>query len=952
MKKFYTMLLAAFVGMVCSLGAHAQDEGLKKIKVTLNVDRDNAVEYKIGYNGDFHTLVKGDNVVELTGYKQYGDSWSFDSIIWGAIGGFKIESIACPDDANCSVNDPYSTSNYIYMYEKSDGYVYTITTSDLSEMRTSKLNINVTDDATGLKIARKNLTSEAMTSGESTFMFDPNSELPLTITAENVPCYSVTLDDVELEANSAREYIIEPTDGQTLEITNKWPAGLKSNVTINIADEMKGAVKLQVYPDGGWTPSDVEGFVHNQANSVEAGHYYFLKFDTEGYEITSVKRNGVADDTSSHRVFVGKNDEVIDVEAKVKERFHFIINVKPGSKAKYDVQGYSDYRDLVEGENFIYPEKNYWGGYSSVYIKAADNYKITKFECVAAGDQPALPSSPTEAMMVYPNENTWSPVRTYDLETVNLDELRANTLNVTVVGSAGNILFRRKDNSPIGLATGENVIKFAEDELPLRVSPSYGAVPMYRVVLNGEAIQYDANSYVHELNVADGDKLELEAAWPADKTTAIFIDVPEEAKAVLTKIQYGTYPYTEITEWVIGEPIEIPCGNMVTLNLNTADYNVTSLSIDGQEKTGISGNVSFFLGEDPVDIKIEANKYGTYKFHITVNDPEHVGFYPGSIYGTDPYVLVAGERKEFEIDERYPTLCVKPVREWCVKSIVDANTQEVITLDYSSSFKVKDGMDLVVTVSEIEYDGKWVFWIEDINDIGTSWSSDDKNCYYYDGSENVYMTESGHNINKFATAVKQALRVSAYLSDYDQTMYAYLNNDLLKEPWSGWGYYYTYSDYKPTDGDVLRFYTKSVQPTLHAISFEVAGAQPALADGITVVTDKVKTRDDWKSGFEILTGAHIALTLPEGAEGVKISLDDADMEPDADGTYSFIASADHKVTINTPSGIANVNAADANELGAVYNMQGIKVLDAATKADLKKLPAGIYIVNGEKKVIR
>ena len=48
MKKFYTVFLLALVGMVCSFGAGAQDE-LPKVKLTLNVDRDNAVEYKVGY---------------------------------------------------------------------------------------------------------------------------------------------------------------------------------------------------------------------------------------------------------------------------------------------------------------------------------------------------------------------------------------------------------------------------------------------------------------------------------------------------------------------------------------------------------------------------------------------------------------------------------------------------------------------------------------------------------------------------------------------------------------------------------------------------------------------------------------------------------------------------------------------------------------------------------------
>ena len=66
MKKFYTVFLLALVGIVCSFGASAQDD-LPKVKLTLNVDRDNAVEYKVSYNGDWHTLSKGDKESEITG---------------------------------------------------------------------------------------------------------------------------------------------------------------------------------------------------------------------------------------------------------------------------------------------------------------------------------------------------------------------------------------------------------------------------------------------------------------------------------------------------------------------------------------------------------------------------------------------------------------------------------------------------------------------------------------------------------------------------------------------------------------------------------------------------------------------------------------------------------------------------------------------------------------------
>ena len=223
MKKFYTVFLLALVGMVCSFGAGAQDE-LPKVKLTLNVDRDNAVEYKVGYSGDWHPLTQGDNEVEITGYYAWG-SYQFDSVYFGPLSGFKLEAISCPDDANAYIRNPMGENSF-YVYESSQGRVYTITTTDLSEVRTSTLNLNITGDATLINVARNGLREEVLEAGAQAFKFDPATELPLTFTAKNVPCYVFELDGVPVDFNASREYTVSPTDGQSLEIATVWPAGL------------------------------------------------------------------------------------------------------------------------------------------------------------------------------------------------------------------------------------------------------------------------------------------------------------------------------------------------------------------------------------------------------------------------------------------------------------------------------------------------------------------------------------------------------------------------------------------------------------------------------------------------------------------------------------------------------------------------------------------------------
>ncbi|MDE6527463.1 MAG: hypothetical protein K2L78_00245, partial [Muribaculaceae bacterium] len=58
------------------------------------------------------------------------------------------------------------------------------------------------------------------------------------------------------------------------------------------------------------------------------------------------------------------------------------------------------------------------------------------------------------------------------------------------------------------------------------------------------------------------------------------------------------------------------------------------------------------------------------------------------------------------------------------------------------------------------------------------------------------------------------------------------------------------------------------------------------------------------------------------------------------------------VTISASSSVIELGADNAEANKGVYNLLGVKVLDNASEADLSRLPAGVYIVNGQKRVVR
>lgn len=69
----------------------------------------------------------------------------------------------------------------------------------------------------------------------------------------------------------------------------------------------------------------------------------------------------------------------------------------------------------------------------------------------------------------------------------------------------------------------------------------------------------------------------------------------------------------------------------------------------------------------------------------------------------------------------------------------------------------------------------------------------------------------------------------------------------------------------------------------------------------------------------------------------------------ADRNYNISCVAG-KLTINKADGIEEVLS--TSTLSDVYNLQGVKLMTKVTKKDLKQLPAGVYIINGKKVVIR
>lgn len=149
---------------------------------------------------------------------------------------------------------------------------------------------------------------------------------------------------------------------------------------------------------------------------------------------------------------------------------------------------------------------------------------------------------------------------------------------------------------------------------------------------------------------------------------------------------------------------------------------------------------------------------------------------------------------------------------------------------------------------------------------------------------------------------------------------------------------------------------KGALPTLH---FEATAAQYVafLLDELKAEINTTETieiilegfTDPAEEGFNVYADNEQAvqitevMILPNGNVGVTATFN-------MEGNYTITATCGNKtatlpVTITDIAGIGNVTANEAKPNDPVFNLQGIKV---GTRAELETLPAGFYIVGGQK----
>lgn len=474
------------------------------------------------------------------------------------------------------------------------------------------------------------------------------------------------------------------------------------------------------------------------------------------------------------------------------------------------------------------------------------------------------------------------------------------------------------------LVPGVNTVHFIPGvETALSLSAKSGGVPFYQVTKDGTEITGSYGNY--EMSVAEGMNVVVKTDFP-DISVPVKISYTEGGEGFINKVVVADNEVINFND----PDFQVHLGDRVQLYGNTADYKFNSMVINGKTENYFYSPYSFVVTKE-TEILIDATKYTMLPYVVNVDNASAVKVVSGDYYQNNVVELVNGANN-LEISSANPRLTITPADGYVIESVkVDG---AVINTSYEGSKQYNvtiDGENTVVdiTTSAIVRDQVLVIYAEDLAPFYYS---------YFQNSERAYLTvEQGYNVINYATFEMPPMQFALYSSLEVNPLQVYLNNALVAPTYEN-GSSYTLNEFD--NYSVLKLYVTT--PELYNVTFDIE-------DGVDAeVVRDMAIPVDTAAGFEALTNTMV--TVDTKGQGVVVKVNDAVQTPE-EGIVSFAVTGNTNVSIakDVVDGIEAVGAENAYH---VYNLQGIEVLRNADASAVEALPAGIYVVNGKKVVVK
>ena len=552
--------------------------------------------------------------------------------------------------------------------------------------------------------------------------------------------------------------------------------------------------------------------------------------------------------------------------------------------------------DLVEGDNQItIPSDN------SLYIIPTNETDIVSFKDSDGDD--VEKSYFGNYYDIYAS-SYGSPYSPYTLSVVPESEYRTKTVTVKM-DDCSKVSIVRADGKEF--KPEENTVSILynpDEESKLTIKPRSWSDMLYKVSVGGKDVSKSGDRFYVELVDKTGDapayvdEIDVAANFPEGLKfkTVITLDGPSE---MISYIRINDTDVSDLAACLTEDGFEASPGDKIAIGYHK-DYKIEKVVDNGEDK-----NVYSQFTIDGIDcdhnISIKGHKYAIFNVVFNVSGPE------GIVTNTER-VFVEGSNT-VKISEKNTSITFSAAPGYYYETFTDGTTDYLSLSDWTVYGRiyldVKEGAEYTIVAKKIRRDNELVVFFDDFSDIS-----------FYN----------------FKTSFKN------YTELPEQMVAGYNTVNFRDED----GYF----DVK--HGDVYKVFFRN-KPAAHTVTFNAASG---LLDGYDVKKDLIADADITapveavgKTRFTISPKARAA----EGDLVVKVG--DKTVEP-VNGVYTFETEGDTEVAVSSPtSGIENVLVGE-QATADVYNLQGICVFRGASASDIEALPAGIYIVGGQKVRVR
>ncbi|MDE6276606.1 MAG: hypothetical protein K2M06_00680 [Muribaculaceae bacterium] len=477
------------------------------------------------------------------------------------------------------------------------------------------------------------------------------------------------------------------------------------------------------------------------------------------------------------------------------------------------------------------------------------------------------------------------------------------------------------------LKDGLNEIKYdPQTEKTVKIYSAVSAqMPLYSVTIEGGMSRLEQRGNVYFLSLPCEGTVKVVSQYP-DKDCKINFSFTPGSEGFLKKVTLDSSTGEEVP--VVNGTATVKAGSVVYLHGDKENYLLYSYKVDDYDISFSDPQRLLVLDKD-INVSFDAAKYVEFNISLTIDRPEAIiARYGSTLYPGEVFALEAGENTVV-LNENKNSILIAPADAHNYRIVSVKHEGMDIEPNYDGKYQIADlasGDKVVITTEAIVRELHAVIYLD---------NADENLWTLKDASGAEIALHSGYN-HLMVCAEDNPFS----LTDGYGIPYVFVNDEEVN--YSGSMFSKTYR-FNLVDGSVAKIYVDTDDaPDFHALTFSQEGFQAVdvLADEMTPITRH--------AGYEVLAGTKVQIT-PHADMKVSAKLDGEDLEADEDGKFAFTVSGPHNIELvaEPTSGIAGIEAAPA-EAGAIFNLQGMRLRGA----DLKTLPAGLYIVDGRKVLVK